>query len=74
MATGVYSDRSVDEPLLKFLADNRVLSVDANDDGTFEVTEACDSHFSATLSADELRTLGEELIALASRGTPRGTE
>lgn len=31
----------------------------------FEITEACDQYFSVDLTADELKQLGQELIALA---------
>lgn len=32
-----------------------------------EIGEACDGHYSDTLTRDELRRLGEELIALSER-------
>jgi len=52
------------ETLLEALADQRVMTIEVKDGG-FEVGEACDNYFSVRLTPDQLRALGEELIALA---------
>lgn len=43
----------------------RVFSVSKREDGTFEVREECDGYYIEVLTADELRQLGREIIALA---------
>ena len=52
------------DTLLKALADQRVMTVEAKEGG-FEIGEACDNYFSVRLTPDQLRALGEELVALA---------
>jgi hypothetical protein len=47
--------------------EGRVLDIERNPDGTFDVREACDLYFSETLTSDELRQLGEEIIALSRK-------
>ncbi len=53
------------ETVSQALATERVVRVKKNDDGTFEVREMCDEWFGATLTADQLKAWGRELIALA---------
>lgn len=48
----------------------RVFSVSKLADNTFAVREECDAYYSEVLSADELRQLGRELIALADGEKP----
>lgn len=50
--------------LLEALEDQRVMTVEAKDGG-FEIGEACDNYFSVRVTPEQLRALGEELIALA---------
>jgi hypothetical protein len=45
-------------------SDGRIFYIERTVDG-FEITEACDYHFSVVLTADELRQLGNEIVALA---------
>lgn len=60
------------DSVLAALADNRIFSVtriDPNDDpdnaGKFRVAEMCDNYFCGCLTAEQLRALGHELIAIA---------
>lgn len=53
------------ETLLEVLADLRVMTITAKYN-YFEIVEACDYYFSVRLTPEQLRALGEELIALAS--------
>ena len=52
------------DTLLKALEEQHVMTVEAYDGG-FEVYEACDNYYSVHLTPEQLRALGEELIALA---------
>lgn len=45
--------------------DGRVFDIEKTDAG-FEIREACDYYFVVTLTADELRQLGQELIDIAN--------
>lgn len=58
------------ETLLEALAANGVMTVLAKDGG-FEVGEACDNYFSVQLTPEQLRQLGEELIALSGWLSPK---
>ena len=69
-----FCDRELVESdtVLAALADNRILSVtpinpqdDPDNAGKFRVAEMCSDYFSGYLTADQLRALGCELIALA---------
>lgn len=46
------------------MAEKRIFFVERTDDG-FRVVEGCDGHFKQDLTADELRELGHELIAVS---------
>jgi hypothetical protein len=59
------------ETLLEALADQRAMTIEAKDGG-FEVGDACDNYFSVRLTPDQLRALGEELIALAHASNEKG--
>jgi hypothetical protein len=52
------------DTLLEALADQRVMTIEAKEGG-FEIREKCDNYFSVRLTPDQLRELGEELIAIA---------
>ncbi len=54
-------------PMLQMLKDKRVFDVDAVHDGMFQITEGCDGYFTVFLTEQELRQLGQELIAMADR-------
>lgn len=47
----------------------RVFDIEKNQDGTFDIREMCDQYFYETFTADELRTLGEEIIELSKCST-----
>lgn len=64
--------RDADESVLNYLDSERVLTITRNDDGTFNVTEHCDDFFGVDLTADELRELAAELIALADKEHAHG--
>jgi hypothetical protein len=49
----------------KALADNRIVSVSKEDDGTFCVEEGCDNYFCGYLTREQLLAWAEELKALA---------
>lgn len=49
---------------LRRMAEKRIFFVERTDDG-FRVVEGCDGHFKQDLTADELRELGHELIAVS---------
>lgn len=51
--------------VLEALADNRILKITREPDGNFCLTEGCDNYFYVTLAADQLATLGYELIQLS---------
>lgn len=53
---------------LKRLADQstgRVFEITKNDNGTFRIEECCDNYFSLDLTAEELRELAAEIVALS---------
>jgi len=52
------------DTLIEALDNQRVMTVEAKEGG-FEIGEACDNYFSVRLTPDQLRALGEELIAFA---------
>lgn len=56
----------VASPLLDRIGADRVFDVYRTHDGQFEIIEGCDGYFSITLTADEMRHLGQELIAAAN--------
>lgn len=58
-------NRDDSTPILDRLAWARVFELEPTTDGRFEITEGADWHFRVCLTADELRALGHELIALA---------
>lgn len=45
--------------------EGRVFSIVKNEDGTFEIWEGCDNYFHEKFTAEELRELGDEIIALS---------
>jgi len=47
------------------LSKYRVFDIDKKQDGTFEIVEGCDQNFSAYFTAEELRELAAEIIALS---------
>lgn len=47
--------------------DKRVLDIKLNEDGTFDVREACDQYFYETLTADDLEQLGQEIVETARK-------
>ena len=54
------------DTVLAGLSDNRILTVERENDGRFRVAEGCDDYFSARLTAEQLESLGRELIELAN--------
>lgn len=56
-------------PILQRLS-KRILVIEREGD-KFVLTEACDLYFAAELTADELRQLGRELLALADNSELR---
>lgn len=48
----------------QFLKKSCILTIRLRPDGRFELTEACDDHFTVILTAGELQGLGAELIQL----------
>ena len=55
------------QTISKALAENRIVKVERNEDGEFEVTEMCDEYFVATLTAGQLADWGRELIELSKQ-------
>ena len=51
--------------VMERLKEKRVVEFEAEDDGTFWVTEMCDEYFCEKLTKDELLQLSEELKTLA---------
>lgn len=56
----------VDTPMLKAMYLAQIFSISRNDDGRFELREACDGYYTATLTRDEIANLANEMLALAS--------
>ena len=52
------------ETMLKAMKDQRIFEVEHKDTG-FEISECCDGCFGVRLTPEQLKELGEELIALA---------
>jgi hypothetical protein len=52
--------------LLKRMDEGRIFDIQKEKDGTFTVGELCDSFFCETLTVNELRELGQEIINLAN--------
>lgn len=52
-------------PLLKSADEARIFSVTRKPDGEFDLREACDGYFSASLTPEALAALGQELIELS---------
>ena len=53
--------------MLEALEDNRIMGVIMPESGGCVVSEHCDYYFSLSITKDQLRALGEELIALADK-------
>lgn len=51
--------------LLNKMSAERIFKLKRMDDGSIRVREECDRYFYVTLSAEELETLGHELIEYA---------
>ena len=47
------------------LAGNRIVKITPTKDGKFDVIEMCDEIFVATLTAEQLKEWGRELVALS---------
>ena len=52
------------ETILDALKENRIFEIERIDGG-FEITEGCDQYFRVRLTPEQLKALGEELMALA---------
>lgn len=52
------------------LAENRLVEVTRQDDGTFIVREMCDEWYVATLTPEQLAEWGKELIELSGKPCP----
>lgn len=61
------------QSILRALETNQIVAVSKEPDGKFLVSEKCDDYFSCRLTAEQLRALGHELIALADENEHAGT-
>lgn len=52
--------------ILDRLSDERVFSIEKNEDGTFCIEEDCDNYFAVVLTPEELNRLGDEIKQLAN--------
>lgn len=57
-------------PMLDMMSRNRIFSIERIG-SEFSICECCDNNFEAILNADELRSLGQEIIALANASNDR---
>ena len=53
------------DTILEVIADARVFRILKNSDGSFDLIEGCDNHFSVLFTKEQIVQLGKELIALA---------
>lgn len=53
--------------VLQKLENDSIFSIEVTQDNLFIIQERCDGYYDSTLTPAELRQLGEELIALASK-------
>lgn len=51
--------------MLDLMDEKQIFFIRKEPDGTFIIEERCDTFYNARLSKDELRQLGQEIIALA---------
>ena len=49
--------------ILDLLNDEQVFAIDANADGTYEVSERCDEYYAVTLTRDQMVGLAQEILA-----------
>ena len=67
-----YGDELVHtDSILDALAENRIVQIrkiKGEGGGYFHISEMCDDYYGGTLSKEELKALGEEIIKLAENG------
>lgn len=66
LACKIWFQEPIQSPMLDILNDRSVLHVTYNSNGGFTLWEACDKYYHADLTAEQLRELGEQLIAIAN--------
>lgn len=57
------------DSIIEGLNEARVLEITRLEDGRFKLTERCDEWFSVALTADQMRLLAQELIAMVDSDT-----
>lgn len=58
------------DTMLAALNNLNIMHVEVNKTGGFDIWEGCDSFYFANVTPDQLRALGEELIALSHTVKP----